>query len=100
MVLIIWYLVLQIPVQLVPITINVASSNHAHGEVNSINHWLIKFDTELRQVGVFLWSPPRYILNIVESGVKHHVILTITLYAIYCKSKKVVYHIGFRFIQC
>jgi hypothetical protein len=41
--------------QSVPITDNVVSSIPAHGEVFFIEHYAIKFDSELRQVGGFLW---------------------------------------------
>jgi hypothetical protein len=34
---------LQLPIQSVPITIKVVSSNPAHGEVYSIQHYVIKF---------------------------------------------------------
>jgi hypothetical protein len=40
--------------QSVPITTNVASSNPAHGEVYSIQHYVITFVSDLRQVGSFL----------------------------------------------
>jgi hypothetical protein len=40
--------------QLVPITTNVESSNHDHGEVYSKHHYVIKFVSDLRQVGGFL----------------------------------------------
>ena len=43
MVLIVLLLDLQSPVQSVPITTKVVSSNHAHGEVYSIQHYVIKF---------------------------------------------------------
>ena len=50
------------PIQSVPITTNVVSSNPAHGEVYLIPHYLIKFVSDLRQVGGFLrvlqFSPP------------------------------------------
>jgi len=39
--------------QSVPITTNVVSSNPAHGEVYSIQHYVIKFVSDLRQIGVF-----------------------------------------------
>ena len=39
----------------VPITTNVVSSNPAHGEVYSMQPYVIKFVSELRQVGGFLW---------------------------------------------
>jgi hypothetical protein len=45
-----------VPVQSVPITINVMSSNHAHGEVCSVQHYMyvMKFVNDLRQVCGFL----------------------------------------------
>ena len=52
---------LQLPVQLVPITTNVVSSNPVHGEVYSIQHYVIKFVSDLRRVYGFLlvfWFPP------------------------------------------
>ena len=45
----------QLPVQSVPITTKVVSSNPAHGEVYSIQHYVIKFDSDLRDVCGFLW---------------------------------------------
>ena len=72
---IISWLDLQLPVQSVPITTNVVNSNLVHG---SIQHYVIKFVSDMRQIGSFLrilrfpppinW-PPRYSWNIVESGV-------------------------------
>ena len=48
--------------QSVPITTKVVSSNTAHGEVYSIQHYVIKFVSDLPQVGGFLrvlqFSPP------------------------------------------
>ena len=64
-----------------PITTKVVSSNPIHGEVYSKQHYVIKFDSDLLQVGDFLRIlqfppqiklPPRYNWNIVESGAKHH----------------------------
>jgi len=40
---IILYLDLQLPMQSVPITTNVVSSNPVHGEVYSIQHYVVKF---------------------------------------------------------
>ena len=40
------------------ITTNVVSSNPVYGEVYSIQHYVIKFVSELRQVGGFLRFPP------------------------------------------
>ena len=40
-----------------------------------VQHYVIKFVSDLRQVGGFLHQcnlPPRYSWNIVESGIKHH----------------------------
>jgi len=58
---IVWQLELQLPVQSVPITAKVVSSNLTHGEVYLIQHYVIKFVSDLRQVGGFLQvllSPP------------------------------------------
>jgi hypothetical protein len=38
---IVWWLDLQLPLQLVPITTKVVSSNLTHGEVYSIQHYVI-----------------------------------------------------------
>ena len=46
---------LQLPVQFVPITTEVVSSNLVHGEVYSLQHFVINFVSDLRQVGGFLW---------------------------------------------
>jgi len=43
-----------IPVQSVLITTKVASLNPTHGEVYSIQHYVIKFVSDLRQVSGFL----------------------------------------------
>jgi len=39
--------------QLVPITIKVVNSNPTHGEMYSIQHYVIKFVSDLQQVGGF-----------------------------------------------
>ena len=44
----------SLPVQSVPITTNVVSLNPVHGKVYSIQHFVIKFVSDLRQVGGFL----------------------------------------------
>jgi hypothetical protein len=60
------------------IATTVVSSNIVHGEVFSIQHVVIKFVSDLWQVGGFLWFPPSmkriatYNWNMVESGVKHY----------------------------
>jgi hypothetical protein len=60
---------------------NIMSGTFNMSEVYSMQHYLIKFVSDCRQVGGFLrvlqspppknW-PPRYNWNIDESGVKHH----------------------------
>jgi hypothetical protein len=50
----VWYLDLQLTVQSVPITTKVVSSNPVHGEVYSIQRYVTKFVSDLRQVGGFL----------------------------------------------
>ena len=58
------------------------ASNPIHGEVYSIQHYVIKFVSDLWQVCGFLrvhWLPspinwpPRYNWNIVESGFEYHI---------------------------
>ena len=47
--------------QSLPITTKVVSSNAAHGEVYSLQHFAMKFASDLRQVGGFLrvlWFSP------------------------------------------
>jgi hypothetical protein len=59
-VVIIWYLDLQLPMQSVPITTKAVNSNPTHDEVYSIQHYVIKFVSDLRHVGGFLrvlWFP-------------------------------------------
>jgi len=51
---IVWYFDLQLPVQSVVINTKFVSSNTVHVEVYSIQHYVIKFVSELRQVGGFL----------------------------------------------
>jgi hypothetical protein len=45
---------LHLPMQLAPIATEVVSSNPAHGEVYSIQHYVIKFVNDLWQVDGFL----------------------------------------------
>ena len=54
MVLIVWYLDLKLPMQSVPITSKVVTSNPAHVEMYSIQHFVIKFVSYLWQDGGFL----------------------------------------------
>ena len=58
MVLIAWQLDLQLPMQSLPITTKVVSSNPTRGEEYSIQHYVIQFVSDLRQVsGFFLFLP-------------------------------------------
>ena len=41
--------------QSMPLTAKVVCLNPAHGEVYSIQHYVIKFVSDLRQVSGFLW---------------------------------------------
>jgi hypothetical protein len=50
----VWCLDLQLSMQSVPITTKVVSLNPAHGEVYSIQQYVIKFVSDLRQVSDFL----------------------------------------------
>ena len=61
MVVIAWWLDLQLPVQSVPIITKFVSSNPVHGEVFSIQLYVIKFVSNLVLVSGFLrvlWFPP------------------------------------------
>ena len=57
---IIWYLDLQLPMQAVPITTNIVSLNLAQAQYTLylIQHYVIKFVSDLRQVDSFLRFPP------------------------------------------
>jgi len=57
-------MVVGLPIQSVPITTEVVSSIPANGDVCSIQHYVIKFVSDLRQVGVLV-SPgtPAYSTN-------------------------------------
>jgi hypothetical protein len=54
-------------VMLVPITNEVVSLNHVHGQAYSIQHYVIKFVSDLWQVDGFLrvlWFPPQIKLTV------------------------------------
>ena len=57
MVVIVWYMDLQLPVQSVPINTKVVRSNSIHGEVYSIQHYVVKFVIDLWQPAGQLFSP-------------------------------------------
>jgi hypothetical protein len=62
-------------VQSVPITTKVVSSNFVHGEVYWIQHYVIKFVSDLRQVGGF--SPGTLVSS--NNKTDHHDIAEILL---------------------
>jgi len=62
-VVLVWYLDLQLSMQSVPITTNVVSSNPAQAM------YVIKFVSDLRQVGTPVSSINK---DVVESGIKYH----------------------------
>jgi hypothetical protein len=52
----------------VPITTKVVSLNPAHVEAYSIQHYVIMFVSDMRQVGGFLWLSPPIKLTATESS--------------------------------
>jgi hypothetical protein len=50
-------MIIDFIVQSVPITTKVVSLNPVHGKVYSIQHYVIKFVSDLRQVGGFTGTP-------------------------------------------
>ena len=60
---------LQLPVQSVPITTRIASSNSGQGEVSSIQHYVIKLVSDLMQVRGFLIMHYVFSYNILEESV-------------------------------
>jgi uncharacterized protein YbcV (DUF1398 family) len=57
---------LQLPVQSVPITTNVVSSSPAHGKVYSIQHYVIKFVSDLWQVGVIKFVSDLWQVGVIK----------------------------------
>jgi len=55
---IVWLFDVQLPVQSVPIITKVVSLNSVHHEVYSIQRYVIKCVSDLRQVGVFFFGTP------------------------------------------
>ena len=76
-VVIIWQLDLQLPVQSVPITTKVVSSNPIHDEVYSIQHYVIKYVSDLWQTR---WLSPATPVS-STSKTNHHDITEILLKA-------------------
>jgi hypothetical protein len=70
LVVILWLSDLQLPKQSVPITTNVVSSNLTRGKLYSIQLYVIKFVSDLLQVGGFLrvlrFPPPIKLTDITE----------------------------------
>jgi len=82
MVVIIWKLDLQLPVQSVPNTTKVASLNPIHGEVYSIQHYVIKFVCDLRQVSGFLLILPISSTNKTDRHNIAEILWKVALYTI------------------
>jgi len=79
MVVIVWQLDLQLPVQLVPITTKLVSSNPVHGKVYSIQHYVIKFVSDLRQASGFLRVLPVSSTNKTDCHDITEILLKVTL---------------------
>ena len=69
---------LQLPVQSVPITTKVISLNPIHGEVYSIQHYVIKFVSDLRQICGFLSTPVSF-TNETDRHVISEILLKVAL---------------------
>jgi hypothetical protein len=63
----------------VPITTNVVSSNPVHGEVYSIQYYVIKFASDLRQVGGFFPGTPVSFTNETDHHDITEILLKVTL---------------------
>jgi hypothetical protein len=81
-ILVVWYLDLQLPVQAVPITTKVVSLNPVHGEVYSIQHYVIKFVSDMWQVKFFFPDTS------VSSANNHHKSNQTFLHGNLCDSSK------------
>jgi hypothetical protein len=81
MVVIGWKLDLRISMQSVPITSKVVSLNPTHGEVYLIQHYVIKFINDLRQVCGFLlflrFPPPIKLKCVVHTKFNIYVFISI-----------------------
>jgi hypothetical protein len=88
-VVVVWQLDLQLPVQSVHITTKVVSSNPVQGEVYSMQHYVIKFVSDLRQLGGFLrvlrFPPPT---NLTATICTRHKPLSYPLTPILCVAIK------------
>jgi hypothetical protein len=72
-VVIVWKLDLQLPMQSIPIATNVVSLNPAHGQAYTIQHYVIKFVSDLRQFCGFPLDTPCFRRDI------HEILLNIVL---------------------
>ena len=69
-----------------PITTKVVSSNPVHGEAYSIQHYVIKFVSDLRQVGGFLWVLLLSSTNEIDRHDTNEILLKVALNTINQKS--------------
>ena len=70
-----FYVIGSIPKQSVPITTKLVSLNPAHGEVYLIQHYVIKFVIDLRQVGGFFPDTPVSSTNKTDPHEKTEILL-------------------------
>ena len=72
-----YFVDLQLPVQSVPITTKVVSSNPVHGEVYLIQYYVIKFVSDLRQLG--RWFSPVSSTNKIDRHDITEILLKVAL---------------------
>ena len=65
--------------QSVPIPTNFENSNSVHGEMYSIQHYVIKFVGYLRQVGVFFLAIPVFLTNKTDRHDITEIVLKVAL---------------------
>jgi hypothetical protein len=72
---------LQLLLQSVPIATNVVSLKPVHDEVYLIQHYVIKFSSDLRQVGGFIPGTPVSSTNKTDSHDISEILLNVALYS-------------------
>ena len=78
--------------QSVPVTTKVVSSNLDQAEAYSIQHYVIKFVSDLRQVGCFLQGPPVSFTNKTD---RHDIIEILLKVALNAMNQANLYYIYF-----
>ena len=86
--------------QSMPFTTKVVSSNPAHGEVYLINHYVIKFDSDIQQISGFLQTDRHNLAEILLKVTLNTI--TLTLYSstrqVQVTHLQVYMHVEFNFI--